>query len=282
MKNIRYEQLSPMNIHFVQYSLEYFLKCCANHELKQVELWGGAPHVSVDYIDKSGVRDLKRLLSKYGIRVSCFTPETCAYPINIASVDKATRERSIEYEIKGLEITRELDVPVMQIVCGTGFFDYPEEEAWKWACSSLFKIGTKAKEYGISLALEPLSPYESNLANTIERTKCMLEQIGLDIFGVNPDTVPLDMNSVPVEECLTMFKEKVFNFHLCDRKGSDNWIPCGDGTVDIKAALNALDGISYKGGIGLEICGASYYEDPDAALGRSLKYIRDMIEGGRE
>ena len=136
MKNLSYDMISPMNINFVQYTLDFFLDCCRRNELCYIELWGGAPHVAIDLIDYDGVEAIKRSIRRRSLQVSCFTPETCAYPINIASCDRVTRERSVAYEMRGLEITEQLEAPVMQIVCGTGLFDENPLESWKWSRDS--------------------------------------------------------------------------------------------------------------------------------------------------
>ena len=44
MKLINREQIAGMNIHYLFYSLDYFLDKQAELGFKTIELWGGAPH----------------------------------------------------------------------------------------------------------------------------------------------------------------------------------------------------------------------------------------------
>lgn len=277
MKHLDYCRIAPMNIHFVQFPLTYFLDCIASHGLNKLELWGGAPHVSIDVVHAEEVRSIRREIAERGLSVSCFTPETCAYPINIASEERATRERSVEYELKSLRIARDIGAPLMQLVCGTGYFDLPSDEAWKWACDSLRRIAEAAAQFGIGLALEPLSPYESNLVNSVEQTKRMLEEVGASNLGVNVDTVPLDMMNTALEDYFQAFGDRITNFHLCDRDKYNAWIPCGDGDLPMGELLRVIDENEYAGALGLEICGAAYYPDPNAALGRALATLKRLI-----
>lgn len=279
MKNLSYDMISPMNINFVQYTLDFFLDCCRRNELCYIELWGGAPHVAIDLIDYDGVEAIKRSIRRRSLQVSCFTPETCAYPINIVSCDRVTRERSVAYEMRGLEITEQLEAPVMQIVCGTGLFDENPLESWKWSRDSLFRIASEAKRRGILLAMEPLSPYESNLADTITKARQLIDEVGMDNLGVNIDNVPLGMTRTPMKLCFDTFLDSIYHFHICD---SDleyrHWIPCGDGCLPIEDELKVIDSYHYQGTLGLEICGAAYYSRPDEALSRALQNLRSILE----
>ena len=51
MKLINREQIAGMNIHYLFYSLDYFLDKQAELGFKTIELWGGAPHF---YLDSMG------------------------------------------------------------------------------------------------------------------------------------------------------------------------------------------------------------------------------------
>ena len=51
MKLIDREQVAGMNIHYMRYSLEYFLEAQERAGFKTIELWGGIPHVFMDSVD---------------------------------------------------------------------------------------------------------------------------------------------------------------------------------------------------------------------------------------
>ena len=46
---IRREQVAGMNIHYVNYSLDYFLDAQQRIGFKSIELWCAAPHVAGPY-----------------------------------------------------------------------------------------------------------------------------------------------------------------------------------------------------------------------------------------
>lgn len=59
MKLIDREQIAAMNIHYLYYSLEYFLDTQAALGVKTIELWPGAPHFFLDSMTYSDCREIR-------------------------------------------------------------------------------------------------------------------------------------------------------------------------------------------------------------------------------
>ena len=278
MKVLTMRQLAPMNIHFVQYPLEYFLDSVQSNGLDRIELWGGGPCVCIDTISFFEIQKISRLVESRGLHIACFTPETCFYPINLASTDPETRRRSLRYCLRGLEIACDLGTPLMQVVSGKGFFDLPLDDSWKYAKENLSILAQRAEEYGMQLTLEPLSPYESNLVNSLEATQQMLSEINSQSIGVNVDTVPLSLTRIPLQAYFNELKPIMNHLHFCDRTPQAGWVPCGDGIMPLQELLQTLDDNEYTASLGLEICGTAYYTDPAGALTRAVNHLRTYIE----
>lgn len=52
-KLIKREQIAGMNIHYLFYSLEYFLDAQVKVGIKTIELWPGTPHFFLSYMEYS-------------------------------------------------------------------------------------------------------------------------------------------------------------------------------------------------------------------------------------
>ena len=279
MKVLTLQQVAPMNIHFVQYPLEYFLDSVRNNGLERIELWGGAPSVCIDTVSFFEIQEISRLIENKGLQIACFTPETCFYPINLASTDQETRKRSLRYCLRGLEIACDLGAPLMQVVSGKGFFDLPSDDSWNYARENLSVLAERACGYGMQLTLEPLSPYESNLVNSLDATRRMLSEINSQTIGINVDTVPLSLTHASLQSYFNEFKPIMNHLHFCDRTPQTGWVPCGDGIMPLQELLQALDDNEYTASLGLEICGTAYYKDPAGALRRAVDHLRTYLEG---
>ena len=85
------EQLCGMNLHYQHHSLEYFLDRQVELGLKNVELWGGSPHLYIDDASPERVHTVQNAIQSRGLNLVCYTPETVVYPINIAAEEEHIR-----------------------------------------------------------------------------------------------------------------------------------------------------------------------------------------------
>lgn len=79
MKLINREQIAGMNIHYLFYSLDYFLDKQAELGFKTIELWGGAPHF---YLDSMGYQDAKEVRKKIESRGLGYVAAVVSFGIN--------------------------------------------------------------------------------------------------------------------------------------------------------------------------------------------------------
>ncbi|WML53522.1 sugar phosphate isomerase/epimerase family protein [Neobacillus sp. PS3-12] len=272
MRKIQMSQISPMNIYYALYPLEYFLDSLVKYDIHAVELWGGSPHVPIEDATFASVCRIRDEIVRRDLNIACFTPETCKYPINIAAEEPSLRDRSIKYLLKSLDIASELGANLMQIVPGTGYFNKKPDEAWKRSRESLQIIIEKADVLGIDLTLEPLLKRESNLIFNKDLAKKMLNEIHSPRLGCNVDTVPMAEAGDSLVDYFTELK--VNHIHLCD---GPNHVAWGDGTLPLHQYVNELEQFEYQGYLGLEIYNSTYYLDPDQALEQTLNHIRAAI-----
>lgn len=61
-KLLNREQIAGMNIHYLFYSLDYFLDAQKELGFKTIELWGGAPHFYLDSMTYQDCKEVKKKL----------------------------------------------------------------------------------------------------------------------------------------------------------------------------------------------------------------------------
>ena len=57
---LRREQVAGMNIHYLNYSLDYFLDTQQRLGFKSLELWCGAPHVWLDHLRYYDAKEIRK------------------------------------------------------------------------------------------------------------------------------------------------------------------------------------------------------------------------------
>jgi sugar phosphate isomerase/epimerase len=85
LKNIKNSHLAGMNLHYLNYSLEYFLNSMAKNEIPNIELWGGFPHLYSEDVTLGQAVQLRKEIESRGLNLVCYTPEQLMYANNIAA-----------------------------------------------------------------------------------------------------------------------------------------------------------------------------------------------------
>ena len=91
---IHREQVAGMNIHYINYSLDYFLDAQQRAGFKTIELWCAAPHVWLDHLAYFDARDISKKIRARDLTVQVLTPENCTYPYQFAAKEPEHVERS--------------------------------------------------------------------------------------------------------------------------------------------------------------------------------------------
>jgi protein FrlC len=73
------------NFTYSHYRLNHCLDDVAALGVQWFELWGVAPHLHIDTVQEADLQALRRELAERELKLACFTPEQCVYPVNIAA-----------------------------------------------------------------------------------------------------------------------------------------------------------------------------------------------------
>ncbi len=280
MKPVKLEQFSAMNMIFNRHSFEYFLNSLERLQIKNFELWTGAPHLCNFIKSLSDAEKVRKEVEKRGMKIVCVTPEQVMYPHNIAAANAELRSMSLDYFLKYIDQTAELGADKMLCCAGWGNYDEDKEEAWKRSVESLQVMTEHARKAGIILAFEILCPYESNLVNNFHSTKRMMEEIKSSAFQLCIDTVPVRLGGNTLEEFFDEFGERICHVHLTDGNPTGH-VPCGTGSHPIDHYLKVLSDYEYQGFITLEIGDTFWstkpYEATETGFNTVKKYLKQQI-----
>lgn len=269
-------KIAGMNITYRHFPFEYFLDQVSELGIEHIELWAGEPHLYVYRNVLGNLRHMRQQLKSRGIKVVCYTPEQCVYPFNIAASDSQLRQKSIDYFIDNLYAALELETNMMLVTSGIGDFAVSQSESWKYAGDSIYQIARVAEKEGVTLALEPLTRFESNLITDVKGIKGMLEEICSPSLKGMIDTVAMQLANETPEDYFSLLPE-LSHFHLVDGDGSsDAHLALDDGVLNWREYLTSLQSHNYEGACTLEIMGFKYYQNPQQALRESIRKIREM------
>lgn len=274
------DQVAAMNLHYVFYPLRRFLDAVEAAGIANVDLWGGMPHMYAEDATPSEVKGVRDEIRRRGLRLVCFTPEQCIYPVNIAAAEATTRTRSIQYFRKNLDIAADLEVGQVLVTSGWGYRSETIAAAWSRSRDGLSELADMARERGLTLLLEHLQPTESNLVVDLPTTIAMVSEVGAGNLAVCVDTVAMTVAGETLDDWYTAFGPRLARIHLNDGNPTGH-LAWGDGTLPLDDYVAALRKHRYEGGISLEIAASRYFTDPDAATRTGISTLRSaLVRGG--
>ena len=281
MSKITMDRFAVMSVQYVQHSLDYYLDSMVRCGIKNIDFWGGAPHYCrLNYTDgiqaENKLKQIRKTMDDKGLNVVVYTPETLNYPFSYSSEDKAISSSTLRYMEAAMEDAQILGTSNIFINSGCGLRDVPREESWKRCVQSIGILCEKAQSMGLTLIIEQLQPYESNLLVTQEDMLRMLKEVNSPSLQVCVDVVAMEVMKENLEVQFDLFGSKIKLIHFCDGNPSGHYV-LGDGNLPLKEYIDVLKKNNFMGYLSLEINDSIYWGDPHDSIRRSVRYMHDEL-----
>ncbi|MGQ9913779.1 MAG: sugar phosphate isomerase/epimerase family protein [Thermogutta sp.] len=260
---------------FTDVSLEAGFETAAELGYEGVEL---APFTLAPYITEvSPARraEIRKTIESLGLKtvgLHWLLAKTEGY--HLTSPDVMIRRRTTEYLLELIRACAELGGNVL-------VFGSPQQrsilpgvdrrQAEDYAVEVLGGLRKELERTGVILAMEPLSPQETNFLNTAEETVQLLRRLGSPHIKLHLDCKAMSAESVPIPELLRRHRGDVAHFHANDpnRQGP------GFGALDFIPIFRALRAIDYRGWVSVEVF--DYSPGPRRLAQESLAYMRRCL-----
>ena len=101
----------------------------------------------------------------------------------------------------------------------------------------------------ITLAIEAINRYETNLYNNLMATKTVIDKIGRQNVKILIDTFHMNIEETDMVKSIMQVKDYISHVHIAD----SNRLAPGCGHINFSEILNALKEINYNGVLSAEI-----------------------------
>lgn len=278
MKKYTTNDISVMSVQFIQYSFRYYLESMKKCGINGIDFWGAEPHYYNHGDEKSKERliEIKDLIDEYGMHVVVYTPETLAYPYSYSHPDDIVRDKTVEYMMRAIDDAKVLNCNQVFLNSGCGLRDLDREESFERLINSVKRIAMYAESQGVTLLLEQLQPYESNLVISLPDVKRVVDTVNSDALKVCVDVVAMEVANETLTDYFEMLgKEKISLIHFSD---AHHYI-LGEGETKLPLVeyLQELSRNDYDGYIDLEINDSIYWLDPYDSIAKSKKWLDDNL-----
>lgn len=278
MQSLSMDNLAAMSVQYWQFSFPYFLDSMVKCGIQNIDMWAGEPHYYRENYSSSAeaariIREMRHQMEDRGQKVIMYTPETLTYPYSAAAPSREARGRIIDFYKQAMDDM--LAFGTNQLFCNPGWGprDLPVEDSWKRSVETFQAVCEHARKMGVTLNIEQLQPYESNLVNTVAQLRQFVDDIGADNMVCCLDIGAMVVVDNGIEDYYRAFPNKVQHVHFSDR---NHEVP-GDQDLPLADYIDQLNAKGYDGYLSLEVNDGIYAQDPHGAFMRAAAYMRKLL-----
>ena len=213
--------------------------------------YGGPSSLPCWGIELSDPASLAITARDVGVDLKCTTGLSIGH--DISSVDAATRRSGVDYLRSCADVVATLGADLLTgvIYAPWGTFGSPEtrRDRLNWAAESLADVASIFADRGITLGIEAINRFETDLINTAAQAVELADMIDAPNVGVHLDTFHMNIEERDVCAALTIAGPRLVHVHV---SGSDRGRPVID-RFPWSVFFGALKEIGYQEWIGIEM-----------------------------
>ena len=278
MKLVSFDRLSVLNLHYFQYTLDYFLDCMVELGVKNVELLGGHQGLWLDPESYQDSRPVCRMLQERGLHCPVFTPQNCRFGYQYGVKEPELIEKTFGFFSNGIRLGAELGAKMMEANSGWGYWNEPEEEGLKRAADMFSRLSEVAKDNDVTIVAESLRPQESKIGYRIDQMKRLFDMVNHPNFKVMIDLTAMSVAGESIQDWFDVFgSENIAHVHFqdCNPYGHYIW---GAGNRSLREDLETLNRNGYQGYLTQELTDAAYYLDPFSYDKQNIRNLKMYME----
>jgi D-psicose/D-tagatose/L-ribulose 3-epimerase len=191
---------------------------------------------------------------------------------DISSADHAVAARGVGILKDTIALTRDLGGQKVAGILSTSHGlqkEAPTRDQWKRSAGTLAEVAATAKEAGVTLNLEIVNRFESNLLNTAAQGMAFIEDTGSDNVFLHLDTFHMNIEEADAGLAIRNAAKKIGYVHI----GESHRGFLGTGSIDFAAIFDALTAIGYEDDLSFESFSS---EIVDEKLSRNTAIWRNL------
>lgn len=143
------------------------------------------------------------------------------------------------------------------------------EDVFAHAADAMRRICEVAGPLGVTIAMEPLAPSETNFLTTAAETVRFIQAVGHPACRLHLDVKAMSSEqNKTIPQIITESRQYLSHFHANDK----NLRGPGFGSIDFRPIFDALRAVGYAGYVSVEVF--DYQPDPHTIAAKSIEYMR--------
>ena len=142
------------------------------------------------------------------------------------------------------------------------------QQAFNFARDAMREVCEVAGSLGITIAIEPLGPAETNFLKTADETIQFIQAVDHPACRLHLDVKAMSSEARPIPQIISDSRQYLAHFHAND----PNLRGPGFGNVDFVPIFKALQDVDYNGYVSVEVF--DYTPDPQTIARQSIQYMK--------
>lgn len=217
--------------------------------------------------------EFRTTLEKHGVSMATFLAIFLSENgVKLSEKDPDKRLRNIDMVKEQLDNAAYFGASGLAMGFIRGGFDPEEgkEPALARIAEALLELGEYAHSIGTNILLEPINRYEINTLNSAVETADFVRDNKLKGVGLLIDAFHMNIEDKSIGDSIRYCKDYTINAHMAD----SNRYALGEGHLDMKEVVTALDETDFKGYLTLE----AFANDPRETLAKTRKVLDDLTK----
>ena len=152
---------------------------------------------------------------------------------------------------------------------GSYLHNIGREQTIEWLCESLNELTEIADKKHITVLLEPINRYESNLINRLEQGIDILNRINSGNLKLLADLFHMNIEEKSIDDAILQAGPYIGHIHFAD----SNRLYPGFGHIDFQSVFNVLKKNHYKGYLSVEAITTDTEKDLKKAINVFKSYV---------
>lgn len=220
---------------------------------------------------------LKKVSRELGLKVT--VSGAFGMDRDISSDRPEIRANGLSYIIDCLEIANDFESPVFggplySAVGKTRLVSADQKAQEKqWCLENLYQAIKRAEALGVTLALEPLNRFETDMVNTVDQAIAIVDELDSSYLKILLDTFHSNIEEKDIPASILKLGDRLVHVQANE---NDRGTP-GTGHLDWLGIRDALQRIGYNGSLVIETFGA-----PSKELARAASIWRPLANSADE
>ncbi|MBE6031073.1 MAG: hypothetical protein E7225_05700 [Clostridiales bacterium] len=266
-----------LSLSFGSYSdMERVFKVASEAGYDGVDIWGGRPMAYPWDMDEAECAKIVELKKKYNLETPCYTPEALGYPYSFATVNEKELADTIAYFKKAIEVAAATGTPRVQIAQKSKAPDVSRKDAYNNMIKGFKEIAEYAAKYDVTLILEAVTIYESNMVAYLDDLVEILEEVNHPNFKTMMDTATPFAHGESFSVWFERLGDKIDYIHFVNNDGgSPAHLPVNGGSMNMAEVLEVIKAHGYDGWLTSELISAA--KEPELTVKSEAKAIRALL-----